>query len=217
MVQFVVVLLVLAVAVALALRTVRRHRTGPAADPKTIRWTAFGFVACTTVVIGLFILGETFSDPGGWRAVGLTALWLLPLLGLGAAAWLWPNQTAPVLIAATGLVVAVNIWSVVASHWQRDVENAHGPMRATAIFALGAVLGVLGLHRPRLAGILLLIISIAPADLVTLSGQRAGSSSLTLLAMPSGVAGALFLCAASREHQGAPLPPATIPDSSGPT
>ena len=72
-IRFVAVLLVLAVAVATLLRAARRRR-GAVADPRVIRRTAFGFEVVTTVSIGTFIIGETFSDPGGWNAVGLTVL-----------------------------------------------------------------------------------------------------------------------------------------------
>jgi len=51
---------------------------------RAVAGVLLGIVGLST----LFVVGETFDDPGGWAAVGLVALWVVPLTALiGLAAW----------------------------------------------------------------------------------------------------------------------------------
>lgn len=45
-----------------------------------LKRTGFGLMALSAFFIGAFIIGETFADPGGWKAAGLVAAWAVPLL-----------------------------------------------------------------------------------------------------------------------------------------
>jgi hypothetical protein len=71
---------------------------------------ARGLTIMAMVLAGLFGLlavmftaGETFADPGGWEAVGLTALWLVPLIVLLGLALARPSVAQPVLEALTAV------------------------------------------------------------------------------------------------------------------
>ena len=44
-----------------------------------LRRAGFILMALITFFFGAFIVGETFTDPGGWEAAGLVALWVVPL------------------------------------------------------------------------------------------------------------------------------------------
>ena len=43
-----------------------------------LRRAGFILMALITFFFGAFIVGETFTDPGGWEAAGLVALWVVP-------------------------------------------------------------------------------------------------------------------------------------------
>jgi hypothetical protein len=40
-----------------------------------LRRAGFTWMALFTFVFGAFIVGDTFADPGGWKAAGLVAAW----------------------------------------------------------------------------------------------------------------------------------------------
>ena len=58
--------------------------------PKILRYVAFGLALLYGGLGAVFVIGETFADPGGAAAAGLVAAWLVPLVTLvllvGAAA-----------------------------------------------------------------------------------------------------------------------------------
>ncbi|MGZ4603704.1 MAG: hypothetical protein ACXV0U_08910, partial [Kineosporiaceae bacterium] len=62
----------------------------------------------------MFTAGETFADPGGWQAVGLIALWLVPMIALLALALARPAVAQPILEALTAVWAVVAVWSILA-------------------------------------------------------------------------------------------------------
>ena len=50
----------------------------PQKRARILRQAGFGMTALTTAFFGLFVVGETFTDPGGWEALGLVAAWAVP-------------------------------------------------------------------------------------------------------------------------------------------
>lgn len=156
------------------------------------------------VVAVMFTAGETFADPGGWRAVGLIALWLAPLIVLLVLALTRPTVAQPVLEALTAVWVAAAMWSIVAPHAWRSFESTNGPVRAVACLALMLPIAALGWHRPLRAGVMLLVIGVAAVLAV-------GSAPLRVVALPAVVIGVVLLSAGLREQgpdQGtAPGPP----------
>lgn len=75
----IVVAIVIAVAIAAVVR-----QPDPVKRAILLRRSGFGLMALSTVVFGAFIIGEAFADPGGWKAAGLLAAWVVPLAGLAA-------------------------------------------------------------------------------------------------------------------------------------
>jgi hypothetical protein len=187
----------------------RRHHDAPG-RARAVRRIAFGFMALYVVLAGLFIAGETFSDPGGWAAVGWVASWLVPMVGLSLLAWFRPDGARIPLTVLTGATVALAVWYAFESHAWRTFENAHGPVRGIAVFALGAALAVYGYRRPRLGGMLLLVATAVPVAMAMLASGGFGMASLGALALPAMITGALFVWSSAISGSAPP------PDAPGP-
>ena len=162
-----------------------------------LRRFAVGIATAYVVVGGFFVAGETFTDPGGWAAVGLVAVWLVPLLGLGWLALRRPDVAGAPLAAITGAVVVLSILAAVEGHRWSAFENHHGPVRAIVVFALCGVLAAFGYRRPTAGGVLLLIGSVVPAVLSAVTGGP-GTAALPVVALPGVVVGVLYLLSARR-------------------
>ena len=163
-----------------------------------LRRVGFGVIAACSVVFGIFVVGETLSDPGGLRGIGLIAAWGVPIALLVLLAWRRPRHALPALVALTFAVVALSVWAAADAHTWRDFENHHGPVRAVATFGLGAAVGVLGLKRTRAAGLMLLVLGSVP--LVLAVAVHAGFVSLAAAALPVVLAGLLYTWSASVER-----------------
>jgi hypothetical protein len=170
-----------------------------------VRWVAFGLMATFGVVGSLFVAGETFADPGGWAAAGVTALWVVPMLGLVALALLRPEQAARVMVPVTVVVAVATVADAAFALVPRD---SWGPVAAIVVFTTAVVLGFIGLHDAGLAG--RLIVGLALAQLVSTvlspalhggagGGVHLGGSS-GVVVLPLLLVGALFLAADSLER-----------------
>ncbi len=166
---------------------------------KILTYVAFTLMALFGLLGGAFVLGEVFTDPGGWTAVWLSALWVVPLVGLSLFALLRPETAGPVLVVVTAVVALFTLADSLLDIIPRD---DWGPVAAIVVFTLGVTLAFLGLHRALLAGSLM--VGIALAQLVaTLAGAAVhaagdgagaglgGSSGVVVL--PLLVIGALFV------------------------
>lgn len=180
------------VAIVLVVVSYLRHRDAES-RAGSLRRSGLGLMLVYVAFGSLFIIGETFNDPGGWAAVGWVALWLVPMASTSLFAWFRCDRAEPILIALTGVIVAVSVWYAIDSHAWRVFENNHGPVRGVAIFALGAALAAFGYRRPRRGGILLLVAGAIPIFVSTLASGGFGMSSLGALAAPAIITGVLYL------------------------
>jgi MFS family permease len=188
---------------------------------KILQIVALSLMGAIGLFMGMFIIGETLTDPGGWRGIGLVALWLVPLVVVAAFAWLRPRWAQWLLGTLTAVVVGLLVWSAVAPQTWRDFENNNGPILAIAVFALAIPLTVLGWHRPLPAGSMLLLLGLtAPVALVLvaatggLNGEEAivpPQAALTVLMVPIIVIGTLLVLAGLVDGGDKPAPPATPP------
>ena len=188
---------------------------------KTLQIVALSLMGAIGLFMGMFIIGETLTDPGGWRGIGLVSLWLVPLVVVAAFAWLRPQWAQWLLGILTAVVVGLLVWSAVAPQTWRDFENNNGPILAIAVFALAIPLTVLGWHRPLPAGSMLLLLGLtAPVALVIVSvtgglnGEEAivpPQAALTLLMVPIIVIGTLLVLAGLVDGGDKPSPTATPP------
>ncbi len=189
--------------VGIAVGAVLWFRRHPTTRGRAVRLSAFCFLALVIVLFASFAVAETFADPGGWAALGWVSAWALPLLAIVALAWLRPGRSVPFFWAMTAVVLGLLLWAAADTSSWRAFEDDHGPVRTIVVFVLVAGLAVLGLNRPRDAGLMLVILGLAPSLMSLLGGPRGGS--LFVAVTPALLGGALYLMAA---HLDGPTPPA---------
>ncbi len=119
---------------------------------KVLRYVAFTLMTLFGLFGAMFVIGETFMDPGGWTAVWVSALWVVPLVALSVFALLRPETAGPVFVWVTGVVALFTLTDSLVGLIPRD---DWGPVAAIVVFALGVALGFLGLRRSLLAGTLM--------------------------------------------------------------
>jgi len=119
---------------------------------RILRRTAFTFMMAFGLLGTLFVAGYALDDPGGVTGIGMTAAWVLPMVALTGLALLRPETGAPVLTFATALVLGFTVIDHVVGVIPRDDV---GPVAAITVFALAVAQAALGLHRAKLAGVLM--------------------------------------------------------------
>ena len=92
---------IIAIIVILAVVFLARQ-PDPQQRARILKRAGFGVMAFITAFFGLFVVGETFSDPGGWKALGLVAAWAVPLAALAAVAWWRPDWAARLFTVLIG-------------------------------------------------------------------------------------------------------------------
>jgi len=185
---------VIAIAIVLMIVAVVRQ-PDPVKRAVLLRRVGFGLMALSTLFFGTFIVGDTFADPGGWKAAGLVAAWAVPLAGLTALSWFRPGWAIYVFAVLTAVVIGVSIWFALNPQGWRSFEDGHGPIRAVITFVLVAAIALLGLKRTAAAGILLLAVGLVPAAVSGL-GSFLGFASLSVVGAAPVITGVLYLVSA---------------------
>jgi hypothetical protein len=175
-----------------------------------LRRGAFTLMTVFAVFAIPFTVGEIIDDPGGWAAVVLVALILVPLTLLVIEALHRPARALRLLTWAVGLLGAYAVVEAV-------LPPPHiGPVVAVGAVVLGVPLSVLGLRHAREAGVLLVLDGLVPLVGVVATGLRylgengglhVGGSSAAA-GMPLVIVGLLYIgaWAAGLRHP-APAPP----------
>jgi hypothetical protein len=150
------------------------------------------------------LIGDLVADPGGWRAAGLIAAFVVPLVGLAALALYWPAVAVRILAVLSLLPVGFGLWELLDYETVRAWENAHGPVSLALVVILGAALAVAGLSRPFASGLLMVVVTAVP---LVLSMLGAGSDwfqplSIGLVSLPILIGGVLFLVAGRQRVEG---------------
>jgi hypothetical protein len=189
MIGFPLVVLVVAVAVFLIVRQPDRGKRA-----LMLKRTGFVVMAVPSGLFGLFVVGETFADPGGWEALALIAAWALPLALLAGLAWLRPNWAVWVFAVIVGGLIGVAIWFAIDPEGWRAFEDHRGPIRDIATFVVAFAIAFLGLKKPRSAGILLLVLGLVPLAIILASVQDfAGVALLAVVTSGPILTGILYL------------------------
>ena len=193
--------LVVMIALILAVPFVR-HRDR-ASRARYLRRAGFILMALIAFFFGALIVGETFTDPGGWEAAGLVALWAVPLIAGILVAWYRPDRAVRIFSVLIAAVIGASVWFAVDPQGWRSFEDQNGPIRAVVVFALSVAIAVLGLKRTRIAGWMLLVLGIVPI-LVSSIGGSLGFASLVVVSSPSVIAGMLYVLSAAMVDHSAP-------------
>jgi hypothetical protein len=174
---------------------------------KILTYVAFTLMALFGLLGAAFVIGEVFTDPGGWTAVWLSALWVVPLVGLSVLALFRPEAAARVFVPLTGAVALFTLLDSLVGIIPRD---DWGPVAAIVVFALGVALAFLGLRHALLAGTLMVVAAVTQL-VATMAGiaVRAGGDgpgpgaglggSSGVVVLPLLVIGALFVVAGRME------------------
>lgn len=167
---------------------------------KILTYLAFTLMALFGLLGGAFVIGEVFTDPGGWTAFWLSALWVVPLVALSVLALLRPEAAAQVFVPLTGAVALFTVLDSLAGIIPRD---DWGPVAAIVVFALGVALAFLGLRRALLAGTLMVVAAVTQlvatmAGIAVHAGDGPGpgaglGGSSGVVVLPLLVIGALFV------------------------
>lgn len=189
-----VIFVALILALSASVAALRRHQA-PVPASVFFRQTALLFLAAFTLLTGVFIIAETFSEPGGWQAAGLICLWLAPLAVLSALAWRQPGWATVALAVLLAGVVALAFWYVADPAWWRALEGSHGPIRAVSSFILTLPAALVGWRRPLAGAVLLLVLGTGPV-LISAAGSGHAAASLAAVSGPPVLGGVLCLLAA---------------------
>jgi hypothetical protein len=185
--------------------TFRQRLSDLARTTSVLAWVGFSVTVAFLGLAGLMVAGYTLTDPGGWTGLGLTALWVIPTLGLMVLAFYHPDSAIPVLAAASLVPIGFGVWTLLDYSGARDWEDQHGPVGLVFVLVVGLSLAVEGLSRPTAAGVMMLGITVVP---LVLSMVGAGSEwgqalSIGLLGAPVVIGGVLYLLAGRSQAAGA--------------
>lgn len=161
-----------------------------------LRRAGLGMMAGFTLVAAAWIVAEALTDPGRWQAVVLITTWLIMLALLLVISWYQLAWATPFLGVLTAIVVGLSIWFAADPDAWRAFENGTGPVRAAGTVVLAAPLALLGWRRPRPAGMLLIVLGVAPVGLSAL-GTVDGLGSLGAASIAPTLTGILYLLAGS--------------------
>ena len=182
--------LVLIVLVLLVAVYFSRHRES-ALRARFLKRCGFGVMALFGGFFGLFLIGETLSDPGGWKGAGIVALWVFPLAALCLFAWFRRDVAGSVFAFLIAAVIGMSVWFALDTSGWRSFEDHNGPVRAVIVFVLAAALALWGLRRTMWAGVMLVVLGVVPAAISSL-GQD-GFSSLAVASSAPMITGLLYV------------------------
>ena len=162
-----------------------------------LKWSGFAVMAAFAGFVGLILVGYTIADVGGWDAVGLIALVVVPLALLCLLAYARPSVAVPVLAVGALAPIAFGVMYLLDYDRWSAWEDQHGPLSLVLLMAVAAPLAVLGLSRPAAAGSLMLAAALVPVLLETIGAGSdwARPLSIGLVIVPGVVSAVLFLLA----------------------
>jgi hypothetical protein len=185
------VALAVAAAVALVLIGVIVSTRGTAAGrARSLQRAGLGLAALFTLVGVPWIAAGALSS-GGWAAAIRIASFLVPLVVLSVISWYRVAWAIGLLPALTAAAVAAGIWYAIDPEAWRAFENSNGAIRVVGSFVLVAPIALLGWRRPLLAGVLLLVLGVAPLSLAAI-GTFDGLASLVTVSLPAVLIGVLY-------------------------
>jgi hypothetical protein len=172
---------------------------------ENIRKIALYMMLGFAVLGGLFISGESMSDPGGLRGILFTGAWVIPMIIMSWLGWRRPRIAFPILIMWTFGVMGLLFWQAIAPDWWHTIINSDGPIITIAIFALATPWTIYGYkRRTRFVAFLLMAMPLLSAIAASNTNDNApifhGGSAMAV-GLPVFAAGALYLVASFVDKQ----------------
>lgn len=152
------------------------------------------------VLGGMFIAGESLSDPGGLVGLMLTAAWLFPMIVGCWLAWRRPRIAFPLLMVWSIGILGLLVWQSLAPGWWHTFINSNGPIITIAMFALSVPLTIYGYERrTRFVAFILLGMPVLAMIAGSNTGEGRGpilrGGSTLVVSLPILAAGVLYLIA----------------------
>ena len=162
--------------------------------------------------MSLVVGGYAVTDPGGWAGIGGTVLGVLVMFGLSLLALYRPAGATVVLTVAACAPLGFGVWSLLDYASAHGWEDRHGPLSLVLVMFVCAPAAVVGLLRPRVAGCLIVTVTVVPLLLqaVGATSRFYEPLSVGLVVAPLVVSGVLFLLSGRRQgqrHRSAPSHP----------
>jgi hypothetical protein len=205
------------VAVPAAVATIGAAWAWRARTPRRRRSLLLGFaIALIGVPLAFFLMmlvGESITDLGAGPALATIGPWALAAIGYLALAWLRPDVALRILVVLTALPLSFGLWSTVDPASFGAWLDSVGPINLVAAQFLIGVAALVGLRRPRAAGMLIVVIAAVPAllPLVTIGEGSSRVLIVGALSLPAFLAGVLMILAGTprfaRREPGAPESP----------
>jgi hypothetical protein len=147
-----------------------------------------------SVLVSIFIIGETFADPGGWDAVLLNLQWIVPLIALLIIAQTNPRISSFIFIAIASVIVGMAFTQIIWTREWQGLKFPRGPIIGIATMVLCVSLAVWARHRSSIAGFLMVISAGFPilAEALMIGTLRLGGSSAAVT-LPAVFVGLLLL------------------------
>jgi hypothetical protein len=149
-----------------------------------------------SVLVSLFLIGETFDDPGGWDAVLLNLQWIVPLIALLIIAYINPRFARPLFIALSSVIVGMAFTQMIWTKEWQELKFQRGPVIGIATMVLCIALTIWARHKSSIAGFLMVISAGFPilAEALMIGTLRLGGSTAALT-LPAVFVGILLMIA----------------------
>ena len=172
---------------------------------KNVRKIALYMMLGFAVLGGLFIAGESTTDPGGLVGFAMTAAWLVPMVIGCWLAWRRPRIAFPILMMWTFGIMGLLVWQAIQPEWWLNFINTDGPIITIAIFALSVPLTIYGYGR-RTRFVSFILMGVPVLALLADSNTRGDApilrgSSTMAVTLPAFIAGVLYLIASFVDKQ----------------
>ena len=124
---------------------------------KQLHLIAIGIGAVTSAVLGVYIIGELFTQPGGAQAFFTLLAWLAVPLVLTVFTVSSPRAAYPVMVVIVAAVLILSVTTIPMARSVWEFENENGPISLMGLVATMVPLVGLGWPAPAKSGWLMLI------------------------------------------------------------
>lgn len=153
----------------------------------------WGYVAFCILAL-LFIFGESTNDPGDSNPYLVIAMCAVSAVVLLLLTFKKVRYLQPMFIALSIIAIAMSFATTFFPDWWGSFRNTNGPVLGVAILILSLALAIWARQESRIAGFLMVLITLAPliAEMILIREIHLGGST-GALSVPGVIAGFLIL------------------------